>query len=51
MTPGLLVVVVALVWIGLLVGLLRLLTSVERAERQIAGRGAQGRPTQEVRRG
>jgi cytochrome c-type biogenesis protein CcmH/NrfG len=51
MTPGLVVLVVAVLWIGVLVGLLRLLSSMEQAERQIAERHAQGRSDQEVRRG
>jgi hypothetical protein len=51
MGPGTLVLVVALIWIGMVLGLFRVLAQMERVEREVMPPDVQGRPTQGSRRG
>jgi hypothetical protein len=51
MGPGTLLLVVALIWIAMLVGLLRLVARMERAEREVLQLDTQIRSAQGHRRG
>jgi hypothetical protein len=51
MGPGTLVLVVALIWIGMVIGLLRVLAQMERVEREVMPPGIGGGPIRGSRRG
>jgi hypothetical protein len=51
MTLGTLAFAMAAIWLGLLVGLFRLVAAIDRTERQMPQPDVQGRPAQEPPRG
>lgn len=51
MTPGVLVAIVTLAWLIALIGLLRLVSAMDRIERLLSRPDAPGRSSEAVRRG
>ncbi|MDR7418709.1 MAG: hypothetical protein QN178_07335 [Armatimonadota bacterium] len=51
MSPGALVLAVAVVWLAVLVALFRVVAQMERVEREVAALDAQARPVPGARRG